>query len=434
MTLCLRQRLAVLSPLLAAMAVSFHSSNAFSAGYGINENSASYMGTAYAGRASNPQDASIAANNPAGIAYVEGTQVSVGSAIILEGGEFEGQHTLPTGTVVAQGKTEDFVSTSGVPFGHFVMPLNDQISFGISGYAPNGIELEYDDDWAGRYFGIKTSFKTVNLQGTVSYKFQEDFSIGFGLIGSYVEGELTQNTDVTNFLREGLPAAEAKIEGDDKTLAWTLGALWNVYDRTYVGLAYFSEIDFELEGDVKLSGPVNRKSDAKLEITMPERAALSLTHQLNDEWTLMAEATWTRWSRFEEFYVRADNSDLSSYVPINWKDAWAWSFGATWQVLPEWKLRAGYMFDESPVDDDNRTVRTPDSDRNWFTVGANWRPDTNLSIDISYAYVSLKEGKIDEAKYNKPPNQGTPIDSFGVITGEYDNCSSIVAAQLNYIF
>lgn len=429
MTLCLRQRLAVLSPLLAAMAVSFHSSSAFSAGYGINENSASYMGTAYAGRASNPQDASVAANNPAGIAYVEGTQVSVGSAIILEGGEFEGQHTLPTGTVAAQGKTEDFVSTSGIPFGHFVMPLNEQISFGISGYAPNGIELDYDEDWAGRYFGNKTSVKTVNLQGTISYKFQDDFSVGFGLIGSYVEGELTQNVN------PGVPAAKAKINGDAKTLGWTLGALWNVYDKTYVGLAYFSELDFELEGDVKVEGlsPNEMKSDAKLDITMPEKAALSLTHELNDEWTLMAEATWTRWSRFEEFYVRADNNDLSSYVPINWKDVWAWSFGATWQVLPEWKLRAGYMFDESPVDDDNRTVRTPDSDRNWFTVGANWRPDTNISVDISYAYVSLKEGKISESKYSAD-QRTTPNPFYGTITGDYKNSSNIVAAQLNYIF
>ncbi|WP_422409479.1 MULTISPECIES: OmpP1/FadL family transporter [unclassified Endozoicomonas] len=419
--------MAVLSPLLAAMAVSFHSSNAFSAGYGINENSASYMGTAYAGRASNPQDASIAANNPAGIAYVEGTQVSVGSAIILEGGEFEGQHTIGS-TPIAQGKTEDFVSTSGVPFGHFVMPLNEQISFGLSGYAPNGIELDYDKDWAGRYFGIKTSVKTVNLQGTVSYKFQEDFSIGFGLIGSYVEGELTQNSSPSS------PALESKIEGDAKTLGWTLGALWNVYDKTYVGLSFFSELDFELEGDVKVA-PVGLKSDAKLDITMPEKAALSLTHQLNDEWTLMAEATWTRWSRFEEFYVRVEDPTIpSSYVPINWKDVWSWSFGATWQVLPEWKLRAGYMFDESPVDDDNRTVRTPDSDRNWFTVGANWRPDTNISIDISYAYVSLKEGKINEAKYNTPPMQDTTIPEFGTITGDYKNSSNIVAAQLNYIF
>ncbi|WP_252176763.1 TonB-dependent receptor [Endozoicomonas sp. 4G] len=446
MVSCLRQRVAVLSPLFAAMAVSFHAGTAHSAGYGVHENSASYLGTAFAGKASNPQDASIAANNPAGIAYVEGTQISVGSAVIFKGGEFEGKHTAPnllgpSETVVAEGKTKDFQSQTWVPFGHFVFPLNEQISLGLSGYSPDGIQLDYDEDWAGRYFAKKTSVKTINLQGTVSYKFQEDLSIAFGLIGSYVKGELTQKTDLTNFMAPNYPAAEAKIDGDAKTLGWTIGTLWRVNESTNLGLAYFSQLDFKLDGDVKVDGiypvtkePVHLKSKGKLDITMPEKATLSLTHQLNDQWTLMADATWTRWSRFKEFYVEADAPTLSSYVPINWKDVWAWSLGASWQVVPEWKLRIGYMFDQSPVDDENRTARTPDSDRDWFTFGANWKPDPSFSIDVSYAYVNLKKGKIDENKHYTPPNQGGVITDYGVLTGEYNNSSHILAAQLNYIF
>ncbi|WP_079253755.1 OmpP1/FadL family transporter [Endozoicomonas arenosclerae] len=445
MAFCSRQRVAVLSPLFAAMAVSFHSGSAHSAGYGIYENSASYMGTAFAGKASNPQDASIAANNPAGIAFVEGTQISVGSAVIFKGGEFEGKHTRPNplprqpDITVAEGKTKDFQSTTWVPFGHFVIPVNEQLSFGLSGYGPYGIELDYDKDWAGRYFGNKTSVKTINLQGIVSYKFQEDFSVGFGLIGSYVKGKLTQKTDLTNFMIPDQPAAEAKVDGDAETLGWTLGALWKVNEKTNLGLAYFSQLEFKLKGDVKADGtllgqPVNKKSKGKLDITMPEKAALSLTHHLNDQWAVMAEATWTRWSRFEEFYVRADDPAMSSFVPINWKDVWAWSFGASWQVMPEWQLRAGYMFDQSPVDDKNRTARTPDADRNWFTLGANWKPDPKFSIDLSYAYVSLKKGKINETQHNPPGVSPDVVDSYGALTGEYNNSSNIVAAQLNYIF
>ncbi|MGI9282141.1 MAG: OmpP1/FadL family transporter [Endozoicomonas sp.] len=450
MAFCSRQGAAVLSPLFAAMAFSFHSSTAHSAGYSIHENSASYMGTAFAGKASNPQDASIAANNPAGIAFVEGTQISVGSAVIFEGGEFEGKHTIPVGgnDVIAQGKTKDFQSTTWVPFGHFVIPVNEQLSFGLSGYGPYGIELDYDKNWAGRYFGNKTSVKTINLQGTVSYKFQEDFSVGFGLIGSYVKGELTQKSSAMN-LPPNIADINAKVDGDAETLGWTVGALWKVRERTYLGLAYFSQLDFKLKGDVTADGalnipnpitgkiaqvPVNEKTKGKLDITMPEKAALSLTHNLNDQWALMAEATWTRWSRFEEFYVRADDPNLSSYVPIKWKDVWAWSFGASWQVMPEWQLRAGYMFDQSPVDDKNRTARTPDADRNWFTLGANWKPDPKFSIDLSYAYVKLKEGKISETKHDIPTNGGAVIPSYGTLTGEYNNSSHIVAAQLNYIF
>ena len=145
----------------------------------------------------------------------------------------------------------------------------------------------------------------------------------------------------------------------------------------------------------------------------------------------MADATWTKWSRFKEFHVKTDNAGIYSYVPMNWKDVWAFSVGASYQVSDQWLLRAGYMLDQSPVDDDNRTVRSPDADRNWFTLGANWKPAANLSLDFSYAYVDLKKGKISEGKHNA---DGSDVLSYGTLNGEYKNNSHIIAAQLNYRF
>ena len=439
------------------------------AGYGINENSASYMGTGFAGRASNPVDASIAANNPAGIGFVKGNAVSVGTAVIMKGGEFEGEYNrplLPVGGVTIpaysdKGKTKDFQKTTPVPFGHFVMPINDQFSFGLSGYGPFGIELDYKDDWPGRYFGDETSVKVMNLQGTLSYKPCDDLSIGFGLIGSYVEGKMTQMS--------GLPGAipvSGNIDGDDKTISWNLGVLWRVNDRTMVGAVYHAPLDFKLEGETKVSGNITIPDDnptgvppgtyplihdkvkASLEVTMPERAALSITHRLDDRWTIMAEATWTRWSRFEEFYVKAKGEvsthpipnvgpvsfDPSTYIPMKWKDVWAFSIGTSYQLTPQWLLRAGYMRDQSPVDNDNRTVRSPDADRNWFTAGVNWKATENLNIDLAYAFVDLKKGSISETKHNVPGSASDVNVAYGKLTGEYSNSSHIVAAQLNYRF
>ena len=352
-------RLTTLSAALSsALLISTFPQTANAAGYGINENSASYMGTGFAGRASNPIDASIAANNPAGISFVKDNTVSVGSAVILQGGEFEGEYYRPPiiyedkeidPSYSDEGKTKDFQKTTPVPFGHFVMPINDRFSFGLSGYGPFGIELDYKDDWPGRYFGDETSVKVMNLQGTLSYKPCDDLSIGFGLIGSYVKGKLTQQSGVPGFL-----PLDANIEGDDSTVGWNLGALWRVTDRTMIGVVYHSKLDFTLKGDIKVRGDLNiqdfplltidDKIDASLAITMPERAAVSITHKLDDRWTVMADATWTRWSRFEEFYVKAKRDlpltgiqggpslNPSSYIPMKWKDVWALSIGASYSV------------------------------------------------------------------------------------------------------
>ncbi|MBO9482503.1 MULTISPECIES: hypothetical protein [Gammaproteobacteria] len=37
-----------------------------------------------------------------------------------------------------------------------------------------GIELDYEDDWAGVWFGDQTSVQVMALQGTVSYKIHDD--------------------------------------------------------------------------------------------------------------------------------------------------------------------------------------------------------------------------------------------------------------------
>ena len=441
-----------------------YSAHCLAAGYGINENSASYMATAFAGRASNPVDASIAANNPAGLSFVAHTVLSAGSAVIFKAGEFKGQYTRPPrfGGIVSGetlvGKTTDFQKTTPVPFGHFSLPFNDQVTFGLSAYGPYGIELDYDNDWPGKYFADKTSVKVINLQGTLSFKLREDVAIGIGLIGSHVKGKLTQSSGVPDVL-----PIDATIEGDDNTFGWNIGAIWQVSEQTKVGAVYHSKLDFTLDGDIKAHGrlaipenplinaTVNDKVGAELDITMPERAVLSITHKVNSRWTLMADATWTRWSRFEEFYVKAKNNmkvslsggfpnlppeittNPSSYIPMNWKDVWAYSIGASYQVSPQWLVRFGYMRDNSPVDDKNRTVRSPDADRNWFTCGVNWQATDNLSIDLSYAYVVLDKGKISESKY-KGTAPHVLDETYGKITGEYKTSSHIVAAQLNYRF
>ncbi len=425
--------------LASAIAMASQVSFVQAAGYGINEQSASYLGTGFAGRASNAIDASISVTNPAGISFLEGgRQISVGADVILEGGSFDGEYTRADNSVDAS--TDDFQKTSFVPFGYFVMPMDEKWSFGLAGYAPYGIELDYANGWGGDYFANKTSVKVINLQGTLSYKLSDDLALGFGLIGSHVVGELTQKT----WLMPGYMAGDASIKGDDNTLGWNVGAIWNATPSTTLGLAYHSQLEFKLKGDFDVENihsvipnipPIFTtplSSDANLDITMPEKLMLSATHRLNGRWVVMADATWTRWSRFEEFRVTSSNDQLGSYIPMNWKNTWALSLGSSYQLNDQWLLRAGYMFDQSPVTSDTRTVRSPDANRNWFTFGANMKLAENMNVDFAYAYVKLQDGSINEPKYDK--STGQPDDEHGVVTGEYSSGSHIFGAQFNYKF
>ncbi len=416
----------------------FCASFAHAAGYAVNEQSASSMGTAYAGRASNAEDASVSSSNPSAIAFLDRQQITLGTAVILEGGEFEGQHRIGDANI-ASGSSKNFQKTTWVPFGYYTLPVNEKWYVGLSAYAPFGIHLDYDKNFAGRYFGDKTEFSVINLQGTIAWKFHEQASIGIGLIGSRVEGEMTQQAILPVAPPSpGISEGRARMKGDDTVFGWNIGLLWQVCEQTMLGISYHSELKFKLDGTSELSSNIpayNYKHKAELEVTMPERVMVSITHDITEQWAVMADATWTGWSSFKEFHVRDKvNSVYDSYVPENWKDVWAFSLGTAYRLDEEWMLKAGYMYDDSPITDSNRTVRTPGSDRHWFTLGLKWDVSPDTTLDFSWAYVALEKGKIHEQKHNPSGTNPPVVASYGELTGKYENSSHIVAAQLTYRF
>ncbi|MGB1271685.1 MAG: OmpP1/FadL family transporter, partial [Endozoicomonas sp.] len=166
------QSLFALSTLTLAM-------QAGAAGFALNETSASAAGTAFAGRGSNAEDASIMASNPAGIALLDQAQVTGGMGVVVPKGKFEGTGTnvnldgvgIPSGVDRASGSEDNFLKTAVIPFGYFAMPYDEKWSFGLGIYAPFGSKTDYDDDWAGRHLANKTDMSVINIQPTVAYKF-----------------------------------------------------------------------------------------------------------------------------------------------------------------------------------------------------------------------------------------------------------------------
>ncbi len=427
--------------LASAVALATQASLVQAAGFSVNEHSASAMGTAYAGRASNAEDASIGAANPAGIALLDSQQVTLGSAVVLEGGNFEGSYKKDRANILdsnqeISGKSDNFLKTTPVPFGHYVLPVNDKFTFGLNAYAPFGLNLDYGDEFAGQYFGDKTIIQNVNLQSTFAYKIQDNLSVGVGLTASHISGELTQKSHIPLLGDYYTGNIDSKVKGDDLAFTWNVGVIWQPTAATTLGASYHAPTKFKLQGTVEGTNVPNNgdfKHDGELEVTMPERVLFSATHQLNEQWTVMADATWTRWSRLDSITI-VDKEDASKnqYVPMNWRNVWALSVGTAYKVNNQWTLKAGYMFDQSPTTDDNRTVRAPDNDRNWFTAGAKWNATKAMTFDFSAAYVMLKDGKITEHKHN---TDGSVHDGYGTLTGEYkDQSSWVLSAQMTYRF
>ncbi len=420
------------------------------AGFALNESSASAAGTAYAGRGSNAEDASIMAANPAGIALLEDRQVTVGGAVVIPDGKFKGS----SNTAPVEASEDGFLNTAVIPFGYFSMPIDDQLSFGLGIYAPFGSSTDYEDDWAGRYLADETDVSVINIQPTIAYKFTDQLSVGLGVFASYAEGELSR---FVNPAQIGVND-NVVIKGDDWAYGWNIGAIWQPQESTSLGISYRSSIKLKLKGDatgngnlfLATSGSASVKEKAKLDITLPENIDFSLTHQIDDRWTVMAGATWTRWSRFDKLVVSSDEGSgpvsdplpgspapgVITYVQENWKNTWSLAIGGSYKYNDQLTLKAGYAFDQTPVQDAYRTARIPDGDRNWLTIGAKYELGNDWTVDAAYGYMFASKVKIDEGNYN---DDGTPNDGSGGspaynLQGEYDNSAHVFSASVTKRF
>jgi long-chain fatty acid transport protein len=285
--------------LIIPTALTLASSQVLAGGFGLNEQSASAMGTAFAGRSSSALDASTVFGNPAGMSYL-GEQASGGMALISASSDISNASSNFTGS-----NDGDMVPLTAIPFGYYVKPLDEQWHFGIGLYAPFGLATEYENDYQGRGFADHSDLSVVSLQPTLSYKLNEQWSFGAGISANYAEGTLSSSVNpAPAFFRDG----EYKVSGDDWGYGYNLGVMFQASASTRLGLSYKSKVDYTLAGDVKNTDIANGivpagKYAGTLELTTPESADLSITHQFDSRWTGYAGSTWTRWSRFQEVVI-----------------------------------------------------------------------------------------------------------------------------------
>ncbi|MCI8209349.1 Long-chain fatty acid transport protein [Pseudomonas sp. S25] len=410
------------------LTVSLAASQLFAAGFAINEQSISGMGTGFAGRSSSADDASTVFGNPAGMSRLKREQVSVGAAAIIAKTKIDDASSSFGGS-----NDGDMVPVVGVPMGYYVKPIDDHWAFGVGVYVPFGLVTDYENGFAGRYFADKSHVQVVTFQPTVSYAFNDKVSIGFGPTINRIDGELTAST--INPFSRGTNDGSVKIKGDDTALGFNVGILVQATDSTRLGATYHSKVKYKLEGKTKVEGQAlgqfsGQKYDASLDLTTPESVDFSVTHELDANWTLYAGSTFTRWSRLEDITV--ENSGVPGPIsanfstitePQNWHDTWAHAIGASYKVNKEWTLRTGFSVDQSPTNNTNRSPRIPTGDRKAISFGAGWSPNDNLTIDVAYSYLREDEAKIRDTN----PSKGT-------YNANYRNTAHGLGSSITYRF
>lgn len=425
---------AILAPVAGMAALVGLADAAMASGFALKEQGAAGLGNAYAGAtAAGQQDLSTIFFNPAGMTTLSGSRVEAVASYIMPKAEFSASRAVRvTGAAISGGNGGDGGEDALLPAFYAMYAMSPDLRLGVGVNAPWGLVTEYDSDWVGRYHALKSDLQTINISPSVAWRANDWLSVGGGLQIQRADAELSNAVDFGLILAPGLGGAfdgVGKLEGDDWGFGFTLGAMMQLQKATRVGVAYRSQVQHTLEGDATFTGVpgplagifTNTKASAKL-IT-PDMLSAGVHHQFNPQWAVLADVTWTNWSKFKELRVDFQNAVPDSVTPENWDDATFVSLGATYQPSEQMTVRGGVAFDQSPVPDQFRTPRIPDEDRLWLAFGIGYKITPAISLDASYTHIFVDDSTLNLASA-----------SSGTIVGTYDNAVDIFAAQLRWVF
>ncbi len=412
------------------------SSTAFGAGFQISEQSGTGMGRAFAGFGVINDDLSNAFYNPAGLTLKKGTQIQVSGYLIDGKSRFDAEdganNTVFGGGALVipnTGENDDGATFAVVPNLYFTMDLTDRLKYGFSISSPFGLATDYDRDWVGRYQAKESELITVNVNPSLAYRVSDSFSVGAGLVAEYADATLSQA--LSN--GPGAPDGFTEVKGDDWSYGWNIGFMYHPDPTFRAGIGFRSKISHKLDGDDNdiegvpaLGG--NFSADVSARATLPETIHAGIYKELSSKWGLSIGFRWTRWNRLQEIVIKTDGLP-DSILELNWENTYSANIGVDYYYSDKWTFRAGYMFDESPTNDEFRTPRIPDEDRNWLAIGASYHPNENLQLDVGFTHILIDDAEVDLS---------TPIASgagTSNLVGEYEDPNvNILSLQAIYKF
>lgn len=424
------------------LGVSNIDSSALASGFSITEQSIPNLGNAATGGAALAEDVSTIFYNPAGLTRLPGNSFQGAGYIIFSDINFQNRDsTTATGNLLSGGDDTEGGATTFIPNLYGSLSVSEKLKLGVGITPPFGLATDYGSDWVGRYQAVESKLTTVNINPSVAYKFTDTLSVGGGLSFQYADAELSNAIDFGLIGQTvGLPTQSQQLDGfvevsgDDWSMGYNLGVLYEPSQSTRFGLAYRSAVTHTLEGDANFTVPTTANiltstgqfidGDAEAELKLPDSLSVSIYQKLSDRWAVMGDVTWTNWSRFEELRIEFDNPAQPDTVePENWEDTFRLGLGLNYKPNQQWTLRSGVAYDPTPIDDEFRTARIPGSDRYWLSFGSSYRISRSFTIDAAYVHIFSDDTSIDRT---------TPVG--GNLQGDYDNNADIVSLGVNWKF
>ncbi|VAV86434.1 Long-chain fatty acid transport protein [hydrothermal vent metagenome] len=373
---------ALYSALVGATALVGVAGTAAAGGFAVREQSTEGQGASFAGIAAGGSDLSSMFFNPATITLFEGMQSEGNASLILPYSKAKNGAGSPGGA-----SSGNIGKIALVPSNYASYQVNDKLFIGFMGNSPFGLVTKGNSTWAGSPHGIESDLFMIQAGPTVGYKINDMISIGAAVRGVYSRVKLTQNAGAGGI---------AKLKGNDWGVNFSVGVLFSPTESTRIGIGYNSETRLKFTGTqtVSLVPALNARISAKL--TTPGTLTVGLRQKISENFTALLGFEWADWSKMKNLTaINRNTGAVESFVDFSWKDSFFYSIGGEYNLSEDTTLRAGFAFEDSPVPDATRSVRIPDANRYWLSVGASHKINEKFRVSVGFTHIIVDDGEVN---------------------------------------
>lgn len=322
-------------------------------------------GNAFVATADNP---SAIYYNPAGITQLEGHDLLFGSYNVTLESRYK---SAATGNTF---DTEDELHF--VPHFYYTLsPEESPFSFGLGAYAPYGLSLDWGDDTEFRNIARDGELMYVTINPVVAWQMTPTLSIGGGPTLNFSKTRLSRGIDLFG-------ARKFEFEGDDTTIGFNAGLLWQPHVKHSFGVSYRSRTSPHFRGESEINGIF--EGDAHARLRLPQFIMAGYSFRPTPEWNIEFNIDWTDWDDLNTVTLHQEAAPDMGLV-FDWKSSFIYELGVTRYFGEGWHVSGGYMFSENSVPERSFNPAIPDSDRHLVTVGVG-RQYEHWSWDAAYQF------------------------------------------------
>lgn len=219
---------------LVAISASLLTGQSLAAGFQLNSQSATGIGRAFSGDAVIADNASVLSRNPAAMAMFDRKALSLGLTYADVDVTIKDVNYNTLGGPLNLGSENDAADNKVIPNIYYIHPINDSFAVGVGAFSNfgTGTDISSLNNSGASVTPVdllgETEIITSNFNASVSYRINQQFSIGAGLDLIYGEGKLKRQGEI--FGGSDVQSTMVDVEAD----GWAVGGILELPTRSTI--------------------------------------------------------------------------------------------------------------------------------------------------------------------------------------------------------